>query len=466
MTKRPFADILLLAALCSVILAAGCAKENDASNASFPAKTNNSKQAANKIEVEPADVDENEPFAQLAPAGFCKGWSDCPSDFVCNLSSGACELRASSSNVQPVVYYLTPHTGGKGDYFIIDGQNFYQNIFAGYLTITVKVGDYEVPKDDMFVEDTRIAFKLPEGVSGAVTVINKSGFVKKTEMFLKQNPNQVYECDQTTPKASGKAGLSPIEIGPYAAGYVDDSSNLLRIYYPAKCGGLKRPGAAGIYPLIAILHEDDSMHLNYNYLGDFLATWGFVSVSIATQNPATIAKKISALLGKELKSVSSALEGVSTSGKLALIAHGHGGKRLGSVLTSDKELVKAAACAIFLAPVAVAKIDYQLPAMVVGASEDRLSRPKDYNGLYASLKKTKYRLLIRGGNHSFFTDNRVWYGFNADLDSSITRAVQFSLVSAFALPFLQRKIGLPESFPSWLENPPPAPNYLFEGEKK
>jgi dienelactone hydrolase len=392
------------------------------------------------------------------PQGFCRGWEDCPEPMVCHLSLGRCERRSSVPEQAVEIYHFSPREATGGDRLIIDGARFFFSM-AGSFSVHVAIGGQEVPFGSYQTDENRIIVDIPTGASGVITVTGEDVFpVSSRDALISANPG-VIECDGTTPDATELNPLSVDDIGPYAAGFVDTIQDDMRLFYPARCGSVRRPAVTGTYPLIVILHGNGALALNYEYLADYLASWGFVVAMVATiseneNDPETISgiiTRVSPLISTELSGYHSVLTNVQTDGRVAFVGHSRGCARTQATYQTNPEIEAASVATMFLGP---AGADYETPGafIVFGAELDGQSFSWDTNNAYDMQGAPRWKIWVKGGNHGLFADHKVYHMF--DGTPQITRRQELMAVTRFAIPFMQRAFQMDEPFSEWLDNPP------------
>ncbi|MBI5534793.1 MAG: hypothetical protein HY898_18855 [Deltaproteobacteria bacterium] len=201
----------------------------------------------------------------------CRSWDDCADLTVCDFAVGQCEQRDVVPANQIGLYDFKPSAGTEGDVLVVDGCRFFQGFPS---VIKVTVGSSALPA---VADENRAIITLSSSESGTVGIVGKGGATATGGEFAQSAPG-VVACDGTTPAATGLPGASSSHAGPYAAAYVDAAAIKARIYYPSTCGSVRRPPIPGTYPLVTLLHGNGAIYLNYEYLGQYLATWGFVSL--------------------------------------------------------------------------------------------------------------------------------------------------------------------------------------------
>jgi len=397
------------------------------------------------------------------PAGFCRSWNACAGDKVCDFSLGRCETRDVKPAAQIAIYAFKPPAGAADDVLVVDGHKFYSSLM-GMLKVTAKIGS--VSKTIAGVDENRILIHVANGDTGVVAITGEGGQTATGNRFVPA-PDGVIPCDGTTPMAPGAAGLSLSDMGPYAAGYVDDPAANIRVHYPAQCGSVRRPPVKGTFPLVALLHGDGAVYLNYEYLGQYLASWGFVTVmpEQAEESGNTVLQSmVAGYFNTDLAAITPVLSGVKTTDKIALVGHSRGTGRLEDI-TQAGVFSTATVAAVFLGPV---DNGLTVPAgmfMVFYATNDGQSSEGNADGCYDRQAAPKWKVTINGGNHSLYSDHKVWLGALSDTLPTITRTQQFRTVTSFVLPLLERAFKMTEHFPGQIDTPPPSAEYVVKMEK-
>ena len=400
----------------------------------------------------------------------CRSFQDCASDEVCEFTLGVCQRRSTWTETQVVAHGFHPLDGAPGDVLIVDGGAFMTSSFAvPKVTIgTVVVGGFAVE-----TSENRVLVQVTKAMSGKITVTDPAGKTATCAGTFKQAPAGVIECDGTTPAATFNPGVRPAEAGGFAAGYVDLGDDLqTRVFYPAKCGSIRRPPVAGTWPLVLVLHGNGAPHLNYEYLAQLLATWGFVAVMPATdQNMAgddfsamlaQVMPLVAKIRGKALDPLNPVLAGVSTTPEIAFIGHSRGTGRTEEVIGADADVAAHTVAAVFLGPVDDGD-KVPCPILVFGGQKDSQSMPSNYNGAYGDQAAPKWLVEFPGGNHGSFCDHKV-YGYGmlggmGDQKPTITRPRQLYVVQTFVLPLMQRAFQQAQPFAAQLDSPQDGPDY-------
>ena len=313
---------------------------------------------------------EAEPEAEVtdrdseAPApGACASLSDCTGFDVCNMAYGRCERREVWPVSSLALSAVNPPSVAANDYLVIDGARYYAKLLGGSSQVKVKIGATDVTLSNVGIDENRIVLRVKNGLSGVVTVSGEkyaNGQIPSASFATPLGAASAggLACDGTTPQATNVAGQSPSAHGPYAAGFIDFPEQSLRLSYPASCGGLRRPPVAGTYPFVVILHGDGGIFLNYEYLAQHLASWGFISIMPAEDTmPAQgqgyldssrpLQSIVNTYRGKDLGTVSSVLAGLVTRSEMALVGHSRGTARL-EFLTQQDDMKAATLASVFL----------------------------------------------------------------------------------------------------------------------
>lgn len=413
------------------------------------------------VQADTGAADAGQPDAGLPDAGqpdsFCRSWDGCAGATVCDFSLGRCEQRDVKPADVPVIYNFKPPGGGAKDVLVIDGARFYKSLM-GMLQVKVKIGS--VSKAAAGVDENRILVHVAAGDTGVVSVTAEGGQTVTGQKFVAA-PDGIIPCDGKTPEAPGTPGLSPSDSGPYAAGYVDDPLANIRIHYPAECGSVRRPPVKGIWPLVTLLHGNGAGYLNYEYLGQHLATWGFVTAMPEEAEESGNVKLQQFVLGffdKDMGAITPVLSGVKTMDKIAHVGHSRGTGRIEDI-THTGVFSTATVASVFLGPV---DNGMEVPSgmfMVFHATGDGQSTEGKADETYDRQSPPKWKVVINGGNHSLYSDHKVWLGPLSDDLPTITRTQQFRIVTSFVLPLFERAFGLTEHFPTQLDNPPQTGEY-------
>lgn len=462
--KRLIAPIISAAAVLILFLFFSCEQKGAPKTA--PVKTSDNTAAA-QTQKPPALPGSPNPFGEkriIDPKNgkFCRAFYECESGETCDFATGRCEKRLDHPGAKMEIFQFKPLIAAKGDVVLVDGMNLMMSFWDAKESLSIKIGDAKIPRDNIFPGENRIAFVAGSQTNGYITVESDVGaFTYKTESLKETNLGTV-KCSGITPDATGKDGANPFESGPHAAGYIDFNGAEYRVYYPASCGGVRRPPIKGKFPLALILQGDGAHYLQYEYLGQFLATWGFISVSARSEDYHYLTGLLRSLLGKDLSARSKHFDGVSTESKAALIAHSRGMARITEMISSDKSLKNSIAATAALGPV-VDKIK-TAPGMflMVTASGDIQCAPRMADAIFEAQKPPKWRMLIKGGNHSLFTDHKIWIGMGLDESPSVSRAYQHSIAASITLAVLQHAFYMKEPFKDFIIAPFDNPDLKME----
>lgn len=388
----------------------------------------------------------------------CRSWDDCADNTICDFALGRCERRDTAIAAQLGLYDFKPPAGTAGDVMVVDGCRFFQGFPA---PVKVTIGSSTIPA---VADENRALITLTSDESGTVGVIGKGGATASGGEFT-QSGQGILDCDDTTASATGVPGSSVFDSGPYAAAYVDDAQRRNRVYYPSTCGSVRRPPVGGTHPLVSLLHGNGAIYLNYEYLAQFLATWGFVSImpDEAEESGNTALRAIvESYVGVDLGAHIPILSGVSTTPQIAHIGHSRGAGRMQDI-TANGLLSAATVASVFLGPV---DNGTTVPGlfMTISATKDGQSPTSFSNDAYSHQSAPKWHVSIHGGNHSLFADEKVW---TAPLDGAaeITRTQQFRIVAAFVLPLLERAFDMTEHFPDQIAHPPASGDYAVQMEE-
>ncbi len=392
----------------------------------------------------------------------CRRSSACGNDATCNLSSGGCEDRAPGWGTRPAILSVYPVQGAPGDFLVVDGAGFLQ------FSTTVKIGAVSVGALSMDIDENRLVIPRPAGASGVLTVSGLGGSAQyQAPIDTSTAYRTVQPCQPDDPPATGVPGAEAAVAGPYAVGFVDASVNSsgLRVFYPATCGGMRRPPASGTFPFVLILHGDGCASLEYEYLGRHLASWGFLAAI-----PGSVANwDHQQIIDKGLNSPQDwlpELAGRGAGGSAVVFCHSMGAERTLQLLSTSAPVQAV----VFLGPVYTTTSPYgqslfPVPGLVIGGSQDGQSSASTFDGVYDQLQAPKYLANLQGGNHSQFTDDKLWDGTPNGSDPGIlARNRQFELVQSFSLAFLQRIFGLPQPFATWLVDPGLPDEVVFKSQ--
>jgi dienelactone hydrolase len=389
----------------------------------------------------------------------CVRATDCGVEDACNFMTGRCEPRATSRGDTPRFIFLHPVEAAPGDFLILDGEGYFG--FFPNPSISLEIGSSSYGLLSMEVYQNRMLLVRETETSGPAVFTSNDGTARWDDppVVTAAAYADPQDCGPEDLPATGAFPDQAAKIGPYAAGFADSRQNGgLRLFYPAQCGGLRRPPAVGTFPVVLILHGDGAASINYEYLGRHLATWGFIALCPVSAETADLRAILADALDHPERFLS-ALAGRSAGGTAAAVGHSKGAERA-SLMFKDGETRIGAV--ILLGPCSA---DSLLPVcgMVFGATGDLQSIPIDYNYNYSVLAPPRYLIVLQGGNHSQFTDHRHWEGLaGGDLMPTMTRNRQFEIVQGFTLAFLQRTFGQEERFPQWLQNPGLPDEVRFE----
>ncbi len=358
------------------------------------------------------------------PPPFCDGYDDCTDSESCLLSLGMCQTRATWTSAALGLFSVHSMDGAANDRLIIDGERFTTGgLLAG--DVKVKVGTVLVSGSAVAKDENRLYIAVNGTMQGAITVYDSDNKVATIPGPFKPSSKGKVACDGSTPAASGTIPDNPWEAGPYAAGYVDIKSdwgtNKTRVYYPAECGSIRRPPVAGTWPLVVILHGNGALHLQYEYLAELFATWGFVSIMPLTISN-LVGDEYSQLIfdtgpvierfrGKELSAENAVLTGVTTTSDMFFVGHSRGTGRA-EELTNVYEtgFWNDTLGAIYLGPVDDSGWSVPGYLMVFGGGKDRQSMEMAYKAAYNEHTWEKWLIDIPGANHGSFCDHKV-YGY-------------------------------------------------------
>ncbi len=398
------------------------------------------------------------------PFDGCRAHDACKVGKVCNFANGRCETRIDWPAPAPVLFSFHPMVAAPGDVLVLDGARFWPSAFQ--VSAKVKVGGTSLAPYPPLLDSTRLLVPVTAPVGGALELTTGGGKKLSGGVLIKSPTGGPMPCSAWTMPAAGSAGTTPRAAGPHGAGYRDlKGATTARLFYPAKCGGVRTAPVAGTHPLVVLMHGNGAGYLNYEFLGQHLATWGFLAllpdakvdykasdiVKITPAQVATLAAAIKVARG------GGGLPGVKAGAKVAFIGHSRGSARIQAVLAADKALAAATVASVFLGPVDDGKVVPGLFLLVAG-TRDSQSPGYIHNTAYGRQKPPKWRVVVQGGNHSLFSDHKVWSGF-LDQKPTVTRAQQHGVVASFTLPLLQRAFGLKQPFKAQLDSPPASKLY-------
>ena len=356
---------------------------------------------------------------------------------------------------------------------VLDGERFYDNMLAA-LAAKVSIGNWSLSQfQGLTLDQNRIVFTLPVGVEGNVTItryfqdgdeIGDESLTWPEPLVANMVPDAVNQCGSDNPQASGLDGNTAFDMGPYAASYTDvhapDSET--RVYYPAHCGGLRTPPAYGLFPFVLLLHGDGCGHINYEFMAQHLASWGFMSASPPTEDGALLIQVLNTGLNTP-ENWLPALAGHAYGEKTVIMGHSRGSERTEFMMIDNNETRVHGV--IFLGPVNQGYV-LGVPSLMLSATKDLQAFPSSVHSLWASQTTPRYYAEILGGNHSQFTDDKHWEGtfggFFDDGYATIPRNRQLMLVQALSLAFIQKMFLQTELFPHWLTNPGLPAELSFE----
>lgn len=400
------------------------------------------------------------------PGGACRSMDDCTLDEVCDFALERCDARSTWKDPNLALFGFHPTAGAVGDRIVIDGARFYTS-FIGALGVKAYIGNQVLGGNwAVDVDENRIVSEVPVGASGPVKVVFEGGGTLTTAESFGSIGTGVIACDGSTP-GSGPAGSTPFSAGPYAAGYVDMDLHATRVFYPALCGSVRRPAVPGTRPVVGLLHGNGALHVNLEYLGQLLATWGFVSFMPQSDGlneysldvVKALDEVITPLRGSDLSAIHPALAGVTTTADIAFVGHSRGCARMQHVLGWDGDLRDHTRATVFIGPADDGDV---MPGLflVLGAGHDGQSFAAFTEGAYDRQPPPRWKVFIPGGNHGSFCDHKVYYMFDGKPD--ITRHQQLRTVMGFTLPLMQRAFGQTEPFAAQLDSPPTSAIYDVE----
>jgi len=392
----------------------------------------------------------------------CRRSTVCGPDATCNLCSGRCEDRAPDWGTKPAVLSVYPNQGAPGDLLVVDGSGFMP------LATTAKIGGASIGFLKMDVDENRLVIPRPANATGPLSVTSKgTTTLFDAPIVTDASFATLQPCGPDDPPATGVAGAEAAVCGPYAAGFVDVQVNgsAVRVFYPATCGGLRRPPAEGKFPFTLILHGDGCVALDYEYLARHLASWGFLAAI-----PSSVASwDHQVLIDKGTKSPQDwlpALAGRGAGGQAVVFCHSMGAERTLQLLSTSAPVQAV----VFLGPVYTTSSPYgqslfPVPGLVIGGTQDGQSSASTFEGVYDQLSTPKYLATLQGGDHSQFTDDKLWEGTPNGTDPGIlARNRQFELVQSLSLAFLQQAFGQPQPFSAWLTDPGLPAEVVFKSQ--
>ncbi len=399
----------------------------------------------------------------------CDRLEFCPSNHVCNLALGRCEKRSTYVETGNEFFDFHPKKARNGDLLVIDGQAFYTTLMGNF-SVKVWIGPTELTFLQYLAwDENRLLVRIPNGASGKIGVQCENGFFLQSAEDFESAPEGVLTCDDSSPQARGVAAEFPTQSGPYAPAYLDYTNEGIRVFYPASCGSLRRPGVAGSYPLVTILHGNGAGHVNYEYLGQLLASRGFVVINPPSTHTNQYDEEVIRLIkttietfhDRDLGTIHQALSGLSTNGDLGFICHSRGCGREQELLGDYPSLAADTLASVYLGPVGNNDV---VPGaiMVFGGTVDGQSFASYYNGDYQRQSAPKWKIEIQGGNHSLFADAKTYS--TMDGVPSVSRQRQLAITASFAIPFMERAFGKIENHAEWLDNPPASSHYTVESD--
>ncbi|MBL6974610.1 MAG: hypothetical protein ISR64_02655 [Deltaproteobacteria bacterium] len=413
---------------------------------------------------DPGTVDPGEDTG--SPVVHCRSMDDCTPDEICDFALQRCDPRSTWKDPYQALFSFHPPAGAAGDRIVIDGARFYTS-FIGALAVKAYIGNQLLSGNwAVEVDENRIVAGVPAGASGPVKVVYEGGGTMTSAGSFGATATGVLACDGSTP-GPGAPGTQPFSTGPHAAGYVDMDLHATRVFYPAQCGSIRRPAIPGTWPVVGLLHGNGALHMNLEYLGQLLATWGFVSFMPQSQGLNEYSQDvvdalhdvISTLRGSDLSSIHPALTGVTTMTDIAFVGHSKGCARMQHVLGWDGDLKAHTKATAFLGPADDGDV---MPGLflVIGAGHDGQSFAMFTEDAYDRQPPPRWKVFMPGGNHGSFCDHKVYYMFDGQPD--ITRHQQLRTVMSFVVPLMQRAFGQAEPFATQLDSPPPSAIYDVE----
>lgn len=420
--------------------------------------------------------DEGPGIDTYEPPVFCRSMLDCNPGYVCDFSMGRCEARGQYIAYDAKMLDYHSPVAGIGDLVVMDGERFW----PGGMVYNMPYADI-----DKFVvtnntanaafDENRLVGEVPRAATdGVVSVVfnNASPVYRHYTTNMTIVATGVLECDSTTP-AQGNAGSVLGMTGPYGAAYVDFATTGTRVFYPGECGSVRKPAIPGQYPLVFTAQDSLAGYIQFEYIGQMLASWGFVVVLTNTPvdsedekvAPQTLLDRVKEFMGQDLSSKHPALAGISTDAAVSFVALGDGVGRIKDMLNLDDKADKVVVGKIKgmagLGPLGGAG-SLTMPSvsaeqsMIFGATRDAVSPTSKTDSFYDKQNSPKYKIIIAGGNHGGFCDHKVFIAngvsSSTDYEPQIDRAKQLRLVLDFVVPFMQRVNGLDVTFPAQLDS--------------
>ncbi len=417
----------------------------------------------------------------FAPNWPCKSNFQCSTEQYCNFSNGICQVEVPlfEETSEPRMLSVSPLDAAPGDVVIIDGVNLHieehrrdrywvnggWKIDEQFLMHTViSVGGVDIPQSywgDPFPE--RLTFALPEGRQGLVAVThNDSGFSFQSNHKIRSvgSKGAMVACGLSNPPATGLKAAKPYEIGPYGAGFKDVHVPfpLTRIYYPALCGGVRTPPAKGHFPIAVMLSGNGSTPYNYEFLGKYLASWGFVVINPSTRDP----QELKRLYTRHIISANTwlpFLKGRVDASQVVLIGHSRGCERAQNLVAKDDKRIKGF---VYMGPFNPTQT-LGKTVLFIAAEYDMQGKAPNVRHLWDRQISPRYYINIKGGNHSQFTDSRHWDLVPEDDGKPlISRNQQQEITQTYILTFLQSAMGQQELFPFVLQGQYTPDEVIFE----
>lgn len=393
---------------------------------------------------------------------FCYSFEDCPGDDICNFSLGRCEKRRSLSTFEIEIYSFHPPEVAVGDLLVVDGNGFLGSNLLLPANYSVSVGSTVLGGmfNGISADENRVLVPVNNQLSGAVG-ITVGGFVAQpSSELVGVAQTGVIGCDGRTPYASYENGSRLGEVGPYASGYLDFLEDDMRIFYPAECGSIRRKPIEGEFPLVIILHGNGALHINYEYIAELLATWGFVSLIPLSQSendsPPEVSEyiydRIAPFINADLGEINPVLDGLTTLDEIAMIGHSRGCARMQNVYNLYPELFDKGKASVWLGPAQDANMAVPGYFLLIGADKDGQSLLlTNFNPAWEKASAPKCKIFIKGGNHSLFGDHKIYK--TMDGIPTITRKQQLSIVNSYVLPLMQMAFSQTELWPEQFDNP-------------